>query len=106
MACNSLGYPWGPREDEALARMWNDGLPTNVIAHEMGRTVFSIRNRARKLELPPRKTYGAPMIELRAYMPAQMHETLKKRARERHWTVSAYIRHCITECNEETNPGG
>jgi hypothetical protein len=41
MACNSLGYPWGPREDETLARMWNDGLPAKVIAHEMGRTVFT-----------------------------------------------------------------
>jgi hypothetical protein len=103
MACNSLGYPWGPDESDTLTRMWNAGLPTDIIAHETGRTVHSIRNRARKLKLPIRKSYGVPMIELRAYMPVQMHELLKKRARERHWTVSAYIRHCITCCD---NLGG
>lgn len=99
-ALDTSRLAWTREEDQALVAFWSRGLFAKQIAAQMGRSIDSIKGRARVLCLPNRRL---PLGEGRIYYEFRFHATdsmrylIKERAREEGLNMSQWVRKCIEE---------
>jgi hypothetical protein len=91
---------WTRDEDRALADFWSRDLLVKQIAAQMGRSIDSIKGRARIICLPNRRLplgEGRTYYEFRVHVTDSMRYLIKERAKEEGLNMSQWVRKCILE---------
>lgn len=82
---------WTRQEDDVLVKAWKEGQEINAITLLLDRTKKAIIARRKYLLLPARRT-KKETHGLHIYVSEEVHDAIKRRARQKGMTITAYLR--------------